>query len=193
VSSPSAISKRKPLSHTARRAGRVGCNIALNRVPAKTRIAVVTTIMSSPRSSAGVSPAPPPNSSGGRRDTCATLSGRFAPIEGRCATRQRFGLRWPSTVFGGTRICKRRCLRLRLRVGAVTSRHRTRARSKQIRFIATGTVQVAGVTYFLKTDFSNLPLTVYASKNALLTICSQPPHSGGLVAGKRNGLWNNCQ
>jgi type II restriction enzyme len=39
---PSAIIKRAPLSSTARRAGWVGCNIALNRVPAEARIAVVT-------------------------------------------------------------------------------------------------------------------------------------------------------
>jgi type II restriction enzyme len=39
---PSAIIKRKPLSSTARRAGWVGCNIALNRVPAEARIAVIT-------------------------------------------------------------------------------------------------------------------------------------------------------
>jgi type II restriction enzyme len=39
---PSAIIKRPPLSSTARRAGWVGCNIALNRVPAEARIAVIT-------------------------------------------------------------------------------------------------------------------------------------------------------
>jgi type II restriction enzyme len=39
---PSAIIKRKPLSSTARRAGWVGCNFALNRVPVEARIAVVT-------------------------------------------------------------------------------------------------------------------------------------------------------
>jgi type II restriction enzyme len=39
---PSAIIKRKPLSPTARRAGWIGCNIALNRVPAEARILVVT-------------------------------------------------------------------------------------------------------------------------------------------------------
>ncbi len=37
----SAIVKRKPLSPTARRAGWVGCNIALNRIPVDARIAVV--------------------------------------------------------------------------------------------------------------------------------------------------------
>jgi len=71
---PSALIKRKPLSPTARRAGWVGCNIALNRVPAEARIAVVTTILSPSQSSAGVSPAPTSNSSEGRRDACATLS-----------------------------------------------------------------------------------------------------------------------
>ena len=39
---PSAIIKRKPLSSAARRAGWVGCNFALNRIPADARIAVVT-------------------------------------------------------------------------------------------------------------------------------------------------------
>ena len=36
------VIKRPPLSSTARRAGWVGCNIALNRVPAEARISVVT-------------------------------------------------------------------------------------------------------------------------------------------------------
>ena len=39
---PSAIIKRKPLSTTARRAGWVGCNIALNQIPAEARIPVIT-------------------------------------------------------------------------------------------------------------------------------------------------------
>jgi len=39
---PSAIIKRKPLSSTARRAGWIGCNFALNRIPAEARIPVVT-------------------------------------------------------------------------------------------------------------------------------------------------------
>jgi type II restriction enzyme len=39
---PSAIIKRKPLAPTARRAGWIGCNIALNRVPVEARISVVT-------------------------------------------------------------------------------------------------------------------------------------------------------
>jgi type II restriction enzyme len=38
---PSAIIKRKPLSSTARRAGWVGCNFALNRIPGSARIPVV--------------------------------------------------------------------------------------------------------------------------------------------------------
>jgi type II restriction enzyme len=38
----SAVIKRKPLAATARRAGWVGCNFALNRVPAEARIAIVT-------------------------------------------------------------------------------------------------------------------------------------------------------
>jgi type II restriction enzyme len=50
----SAIIKRPPLSVTARRAGWVGCNIALNRIPAEARIQLVTTI-----------PSPSPPRSGG--------------------------------------------------------------------------------------------------------------------------------
>jgi type II restriction enzyme len=38
---PSAIIKRPPLSVTARRAGWVGCNIALNRIPSDARISIV--------------------------------------------------------------------------------------------------------------------------------------------------------
>jgi type II restriction enzyme len=38
----SAIIKRKPLAITARRAGWVGCNIALHRIPADARISIVT-------------------------------------------------------------------------------------------------------------------------------------------------------
>jgi type II restriction enzyme len=47
---PSAIIKRPPLSRTARRAGWVGCNFALNRIPVEARIDLVTTV---------VSPSPP--------------------------------------------------------------------------------------------------------------------------------------
>jgi type II restriction enzyme len=39
---PSAIIKRNPLSSTARRAGWVGCNFALNRIPGSARIPVVS-------------------------------------------------------------------------------------------------------------------------------------------------------
>lgn len=44
---PSAVIKRKPLSATARRAGWVGCNIALTQIPADAKIPVVkeTTIL----------------------------------------------------------------------------------------------------------------------------------------------------
>jgi predicted RNA-binding Zn-ribbon protein involved in translation (DUF1610 family) len=42
---PSAIIKRKPLSPTARRAGWIGCNFALNRIPLEARIEVVKTIV----------------------------------------------------------------------------------------------------------------------------------------------------
>jgi type II restriction enzyme len=44
---PSAIVKRPPLSSTARRAGWVGCNFALDRIPVDARIPIVTTIKSS--------------------------------------------------------------------------------------------------------------------------------------------------
>ena len=40
---PSAIIKRKPLAPMARRAGWVGCNFALNRIPAEARIEIVIT------------------------------------------------------------------------------------------------------------------------------------------------------
>src|ERR1035438_4872652 len=52
---PSAIIKRPPLSSTARRAGWVGCNFALNRVPVEARIEIVIT-RSSGRESAHSSP-----------------------------------------------------------------------------------------------------------------------------------------
>jgi type II restriction enzyme len=39
---PSAIIERKPLSPTARRAGWIGCNISLNRIPVEARISLVT-------------------------------------------------------------------------------------------------------------------------------------------------------
>ena len=41
---PSTIIKRKPLAPTARRAGWIGCNFALNRIPVEARIEVVRTI-----------------------------------------------------------------------------------------------------------------------------------------------------
>ncbi len=63
---PSAIIKRKPLSATARRAGWIGCNIALNRVPAEARIALVIT-RSSGRESA-------PSSSRGSRESQSRLT-----------------------------------------------------------------------------------------------------------------------
>jgi len=46
---PSAIIKRKPLSPTARRAGWVGCNFDLNRIPADARIEIIITRGSSRR------------------------------------------------------------------------------------------------------------------------------------------------
>ena len=45
---PSAIIKRKPLSVTARRAGWVGCNFALDRIPIDARISVVRDQIISP-------------------------------------------------------------------------------------------------------------------------------------------------
>lgn len=39
---PSAIIKRPPLSKTARRAGWVGCNIALNQIPTEARISIIS-------------------------------------------------------------------------------------------------------------------------------------------------------
>jgi len=45
---PSVIVKRKPLSPSARRAGWVGCNFALNRIPAEARISIVTESRISP-------------------------------------------------------------------------------------------------------------------------------------------------
>ena len=47
---PSAIIKRNPLSVTARRAGWIGCNIALHRIPIEARIAIVTESSISPES-----------------------------------------------------------------------------------------------------------------------------------------------
>ncbi len=43
---PSAIIKRKPLSTTARRAGWIGCNFDLTRIPVESRIALVQTVPS---------------------------------------------------------------------------------------------------------------------------------------------------
>jgi len=95
---PSAIINRKPLSPTARRAGWVGCNFALNRVPADARIAVVTTFASPRRS--GVAPdsdyktsalragfpGPDQNTKfqdGDRRDACPTETVIVPPEEVR--------------------------------------------------------------------------------------------------------------
>ena len=69
--SESAVIKRPPLAATARRAGWVGCNIALNRVPAEARIALVIT------RSSGREPAPSPSresrESQSRLTTAATI------------------------------------------------------------------------------------------------------------------------
>jgi hypothetical protein len=66
------IIKRPPLSPTARRAGGIGCNFDLNRIPAEARIPVVITVSSLPQSSAAV-PAASLNLPIGRRDACATF------------------------------------------------------------------------------------------------------------------------
>jgi hypothetical protein len=106
---PSAIIKRRPLSSTARRAGWIGCNIALNRVPVEARIAIVTTIASSRRRtgvapvsdlrisavSAGF-PGPPKQhrmrieafEDGDRRDACPTQTGIASPAEVRAQFRR---------------------------------------------------------------------------------------------------------
>ena len=75
---PSAIIKRPPLSPTARRAGWIGCNFNLSRIPAEARIWLVTTTA---QSGAGVSPAQRArqrepfagSADAGRRDACPTL------------------------------------------------------------------------------------------------------------------------
>lgn len=46
---PSAIIKRKPLAVTARRAGWIGCNIALHRIPTDARIPIIATVPSQGR------------------------------------------------------------------------------------------------------------------------------------------------
>ena len=46
----SAIIRRKPLSATARRAGWIGCNIALHRIPPDARIGIVTNAVALPPS-----------------------------------------------------------------------------------------------------------------------------------------------
>jgi type II restriction enzyme len=53
---PSAIVKRKPLSATARRAGWVGCNFALDRIPVDARIEVVSTHPSSAPTTTVIAP-----------------------------------------------------------------------------------------------------------------------------------------
>ena len=70
---PSAIVKRNPLSENARRAGWVGCNIAINRIPPDARIAIVETREgSAPVSGAATFPA--------NEGSCTSLRGRFANI-----------------------------------------------------------------------------------------------------------------
>ena len=70
---PSAIIQCPPLSKTARRAGWIGCNFDLSRVPAEARIAIVRTMVS-PRRRSGVAPdSDSKNEYGDRRDACPTV------------------------------------------------------------------------------------------------------------------------
>ncbi len=72
--SESAVIKRKPLAATARRAGWVGCNFALNRVPAEARIFLVQTVASARRRT-GVAPVSDLKNTeyGDRQDACPTV------------------------------------------------------------------------------------------------------------------------
>jgi len=87
--SESAIIKRKPLAATARRVGWVGCNIALNRVPAEARIFLVRTTVASPRRRTGVAPVSDFRIStrvfqdGDRCDACPTQTVITSPEEVR--------------------------------------------------------------------------------------------------------------
>jgi type II restriction enzyme len=80
--SPSAIIKRKPLSQTARRAGWVGCNFALNRIPAEARIPIVITC------SSGREPAH--YSSGEYRESQSRLTSAATVIVPEKEVRERF-------------------------------------------------------------------------------------------------------
>jgi len=92
--SESAVIKRPPLLSTARRAGWVGCNIALNRVPAEARIFLVRTTVCEPRNAAvpaagssGVPPRERTRSETPRKpadaDACATNTVITSPEEVR--------------------------------------------------------------------------------------------------------------
>ena len=92
--SESAVIKRPPLAATARRAGWVGCNIALNRVPAEARIFLVRTTVCEPRNAAvpaagsgGVPPRERTRSETPRKpagaDACATNTVITSPEEVR--------------------------------------------------------------------------------------------------------------
>lgn len=70
---PSAIVKRNPLSETARRAGWVGCNIAINRIPPDARIAIVETRERS-------APVPGAATLLANDDFCTLSTGRFTNI-----------------------------------------------------------------------------------------------------------------
>jgi len=79
---PSAIIKRKPLSPTARRAGWVGCNFDLTRIPADARIPIVIT-RSSGRESA-------PSSSGEIRESQSRLTSAATVIIPPGKVREQF-------------------------------------------------------------------------------------------------------
>jgi type II restriction enzyme len=87
---PSAIIKRKPLSPTARRAGWIGCNFDLRRVPTEARIWMVQS-RAVPSRGSTVSPAwraLQREQSGnipemGRRDACPTLTAITLPSDVR--------------------------------------------------------------------------------------------------------------
>ena len=88
------VIKRPPLSSTARRAGWVGCNFALNRGPAEARIFLVRTTVCEPRNAAvpaagsgGVPPRERTRSETPRKpagaDACATNTVITSPEEVR--------------------------------------------------------------------------------------------------------------
>src|ERR1700690_1579855 len=82
---PSAIIKRPPLSPTARRAGWVGCNFALNRIPVEARITIVIT-----RSSPAMRDEPAPISSRESRESQSRLTSAATVIIPAAEVREKF-------------------------------------------------------------------------------------------------------